>query len=416
MLCNPPAVSGSLVSELSTAATSLRNIPAGALVLLNTWLTPSVFNDPVALWYLTNATTDQRPIDAYVKPDIRDKLVKGEVGDARALLRSVSNISLEFTTDSRKPNVVTAAVSQFGTSGDFNVQMQNSALRLYFSISKQLLNDASNAALQPIKLANIHWLVALLAEAAGDNAAKVASQLKFDEIIGLGTFRGDDQFLLDTYSELGIAAEEKGDEDKAFEYFERFSNISNPSPKESSCHIYATLGVKYRQEGQIDKALECMEKDMQASVKLFGPDHIDTAASYNNLGLAYKGKGDLTNALDYLQRGLTIREKVYGNEEIETAQSHNNLGSTHTSLGNYDKAIEHHNKALAIKKHLLGEEDADVALSLNNIGSAYKSKGDTDNAKKYLELAYAMRTRILGANHPQTLNTKKGLDELTLGA
>jgi tetratricopeptide (TPR) repeat protein len=55
---------------------------------------------------------------------------------------------------------------------------------------------------------------------------------------------------------------------------------------------YNTLGLAYDNKGEYDKALEYYEKDLAISIKTLGAEHPAVATSYNNIAGAYVNKGE----------------------------------------------------------------------------------------------------------------------------
>jgi len=69
---------------------------------------------------------------------------------------------------------------------------------------------------------------------------------------------------------------------------------------------------------------------------VLGPDHPDTATSYNNIGDVYDAKGDYENALVEYRKALEIQLKVLGPDHPDTATSYNNIGAVYDAKGDYE--------------------------------------------------------------------------------
>jgi tetratricopeptide (TPR) repeat protein len=77
--------------------------------------------------------------------------------------------------------------------------------------------------------------------------------------------------------------------------------------------------------GNYDKAIELYNQSLGIQLKVLGPDHPDTAASYNNIGSAYDNKGDYDKAIELYNQSLGIRLKVLGPDHPDTAASKRNI-------------------------------------------------------------------------------------------
>ena len=56
-----------------------------------------------------------------------------------------------------------------------------------------------------------------------------------------------------------------------------------------------------------------------------GPEHPDTAATYNNRAVVFKAQGNYVMALEYYGKALAIRESVLGLKHPDTATTYNDI-------------------------------------------------------------------------------------------
>ena len=63
----------------------------------------------------------------------------------------------------------------------------------------------------------------------------------------------------------------------------------------------------YRNLGDFQHAKDSHAIALDIHLKQLGPDHVDTATSYNNLGIVYRNLGDFQQAKDSHARALDIR-------------------------------------------------------------------------------------------------------------
>jgi len=128
--------------------------------------------------------------------------------------------------------------------------------------------------------------------------------------------------VANTYNNLGGAYRNKGDYDKAIEYYKKaldivlkvYESINGIHP--SVARGYNNLGLAYYDKGDYDRAIEYYKKALDIFLKVYESQngiHPYVANTYNNLGLAYKDKGDYENALKYLKKGVEIIEEIRKN-------------------------------------------------------------------------------------------------------
>lgn len=207
------------------------------------------------------------------------------------------------------------------------------------------------------------------------------------------------------YFILGNVHFDKGDYDKAIEYYQKALTIDlnalGPDHPDMAAS-YNNLGIAYDAKGDYDRAVEYHRQALTIRLKALGANHPDVAQSYNNLGIAYDAKGEDDRAIEYHQKALTIRLKALEPGHPDVAASHNNLGTNYYHKSDYGRAIEYYQKALATRLKALGPDHPDVAASYNNLGVAYNAKGDYDRAIEYYQKALEICRQTLGEDHPYT--------------
>ena len=140
---------------------------------------------------------------------------------------------------------------------------------------------------------------------------------------------------------------------------------------------YNNSGKNFYEKGEYDKAIEYFEQALAILRKKLGEEHLYTANTYDNLGKAYVGKSEFDLPLNY-------------------------SGLPYDDEGIYDKAIECYEKALEIRLKKLGEEHTETVATYDNLGITYASKSEYDKAIKCLEKVLEIRTKKLGKFHMDT--------------
>jgi tetratricopeptide (TPR) repeat protein len=141
------------------------------------------------------------------------------------------------------------------------------------------------------------------------------------------------------------------------------------------CDINVFLGLD-----DLYDALQILNQGLAINEKVYGKEHLATAACYNNIGAVMKAMGDNFEALEMLSQALATFEKAYGKEHPATATAYTNIGSVMQAMGNNVGALEMYNQGLTIREKVYGKEHPDTAESYNNIRLLYQAMGNTVDA------------------------------------
>ena len=155
------------------------------------------------------------------------------------------------------------------------------------------------------------------------------------------------------------------------------------------CDINVFLGL----DDLVD-ALQILNQGLAINEKVYGKEHLATAACYNNIGAVMKAMGDNYEALQMLSQALATFEKVYGKEHPATATAYTNIGSVMQAMGNNVGALEMYNRGLAIREKVYGKEHPDTAESYSNIWLLYQAMGNTVDALKMPNQGLAINEKV----------------------
>ena len=155
------------------------------------------------------------------------------------------------------------------------------------------------------------------------------------------------------------------------------------------CDINVFLGL----DDLVD-ALQILNQGLAINEKVYGKEHLATAACYNNIGALMKAMGDDLDALEMLYQGLATFEKAYGKGHPATATSYSNIGAVMQAMGNNAGALEMYNEGLAIREKVLGKEHLDTAESYNNIGLLMQVMGNNVDALEMLNRGLAIHETV----------------------
>jgi CHAT domain-containing protein/Tfp pilus assembly protein PilF len=151
--------------------------------------------------------------------------------------------------------------------------------------------------------------------------------------------------------------------------------------------------------GKYDEARPLVERILEISERVLGPEHPTVARALYNLALLYYNKGDYARAELHHQRALTIREKSLEPEHPDVAASLNNLALLYSERGSYAKAEQLYGHALTIWDKSLGPEHPHVAAALGNLANVYSKRGDYAKAELLSLRALNIWEKVLGPEH-----------------
>jgi tetratricopeptide (TPR) repeat protein len=191
---------------------------------------------------------------------------------------------------------------------------------------------------------------------------------------------GDVHGMARTYNNLGLVYADKGEWDKTIEFYDKsLETFEKVDDVHGMAQTYGNLGIVYARKGEWDKAIEFYEKSLETKEKV-GNVH-GMAQTYNNLGLVYADKGEWDKAIEFYEKDLKISEKV--GDVHGMAQTYGNLGIAYARKGEWDKAIEFYEKYLKILEKV-GDVHG-MAQTYGNLGLVYADKGEWDKAIKFYE-------------------------------
>jgi tetratricopeptide (TPR) repeat protein len=216
----------------------------------------------------------------------------------------------------------------------------------------------------------------------------------------------------DLLRNLGIVYSNKGNYNKAIEFYERSLDIclkTHGNQHTSTSSIYNNLGLIWRYKGYFKKANDYHIKSLEIDLKIHGDQHPSAAQCYSNLGIICCEIGKHNDSIDYFEKSLAINIKVHGEHHPEVSKNYNNLGNVYAEILNNQNALEYYEKSLMINLKIYGEENPSTGRSYGNLGSIWKDKGDYNKAISYYEKSLPIELKAYGDNHPATARTYSNL-------
>ncbi len=179
---------------------------------------------------------------------------------------------------------------------------------------------------------------------------------------------------------------------------------------EVEADLLSTLGNVFLDLNELTNAAAMHQKALELRKNLYGPEHLDVAASLSSLGAVVCATGGEAPKAEAIHRQvLAMRRKLLGDEHLEVAASLQYLAQALRLQSRYSEAIEAEVAALQIKRKLLGNEHLSVAQSLNLLGTTIYTAGKAEEAEPLLREALELRRRLIGNDN---LAVAAALDDL----
>ncbi|MDI9562412.1 MAG: tetratricopeptide repeat protein [Pseudomonadota bacterium] len=194
------------------------------------------------------------------------------------------------------------------------------------------------------------------------------------------------QQLMLVYNQFGIIYWKSGDLDNAIMFNSRYMSLARElGDTREVATALNNLAVNYSEKGDLDKALEYYEEALRLKT-----DEVDKAPTYDNIAAIYAKKGDYQRAVKYLEKSIEIKKK-YGDYH-GLACSLLNFGDTYRQMKDFDKGLAKLLEGLAMIKKA-GDKFWE-ACAYRYIGWLYMDKGDKTSAKTNLFEAYNLYKSI----------------------
>lgn len=195
----------------------------------------------------------------------------------------------------------------------------------------------------------------------------------------------DKKGLAATLNNLGIVYQDQGDNAKAIEYY-TLSLMKNEEngDKEGKANNLSNIGRLYREQHDTAKAIVYFTSSLKISEEI--DDKRGVAIAYSNIGSIYSDQGNKLKAMEYFTRYLTVSEEI--GDENNIALALGNIGFIYKNLDNNFKALDYLNRSLKMFKEIGNKKW--VATLLTYIGDIYKKNGEIAKATEFYKNALAI--------------------------
>ena len=181
------------------------------------------------------------------------------------------------------------------------------------------------------------------------------------------------------FNSLGIIFYNKGNYDKAINYYSRSLKLREEiGDKKGIAATLNNFGIVYQDQGDNAKAIEYYTLSLKTNEEI--GDKNGEANTLSNIGRIYYEQSDTLKAIDYQTRSLKIRVEI--DDKRGMAIAYNNIGSIYFDQGNKVEAMEYFSRDLKMSEEI-GDKNK-IALALANIGYVYEVKGEGTKALEYL--------------------------------
>jgi signal transduction histidine kinase/AraC-like DNA-binding protein/CheY-like chemotaxis protein len=209
--------------------------------------------------------------------------------------------------------------------------------------------------------------------------------------------KGRPDLAAKSYNGLGVIAYQRGDLQKAEQYFLHAAQLKLDAGLVSHyAMIMTNLSGVFFSMGKYDEALKNLQK---ALPELAGNDNV-LAAAYNSIGGIYQqGYQMLDSAQFYYSKSINLSEK--GNFKDVLISAYHNQGEILIQQKNFTQGVPLLLKALDISKEL--KKDAYTITVLNALSEAYAKSGDLNNALKAKNEAFEISQKLNSSEKQQAI-------------
>ncbi len=226
----------------------------------------------------------------------------------------------------------------------------------------------------------------------------------------------DEEFVILTYNNLGVAYLKKFDTDNSFKYFKKALDLLSKSEiivDDLLPNLYCNIGFLYGIKGEYEKSLEYMIEAKNECMTKFGNESTLLAKIYNNLAMRYFAIGEEDKAMEYTKAGMQMSQKFLGEKNFGLAFAYANLAAIYSEQGRYEEAINILNQAIDVAVGFIGPYNIDVAVMYESIADVYIKNGQEKKALESYETALEIGQKIFDANNSFISKIKNKINKIS---
>lgn len=176
---------------------------------------------------------------------------------------------------------------------------------------------------------------------------------------------------------------------------------------------YSNLALVLTNLKEYQKAKILFEKVMISNIKTFGEEHPNTLITYTNLASVFHKLKDYQFAELFYRKSMVLNKKIFGPDHPITANSLANLSILLQSIGNYNEAQQLIEKAICSDEKNFGHNHPTTALRYWTIATFFRWRKKNKEALQYSKKSLAVLKEKLPADHPNLIQVKQLVEELT---
>ena len=214
----------------------------------------------------------------------------------------------------------------------------------------------------------------------------------------------DEQIKAETITYLGLSHLNLGHSDDALENLQLAEQLFSAEKAESKADCLDAMGLVYSNTENQELAIQYHEQAFAMRRKLFGPQSIQVANTYNNLGRVYL-KDDPLQALIYFNRAKGIYEDQLGNSSRRALRANLNIAFANMEQEEYDEALTILNEVKLIYDATYQEDHPNKAYIQSIIGRVHLQKKEFETSLIKQKEALQIYISLFGEKHPDVANT-----------
>ena len=181
---------------------------------------------------------------------------------------------------------------------------------------------------------------------------------------------------------------------------QRLDSRANQSP-DVQAQIYDRVGRVYQNYAQFDEAERLIRRALDLRTQLYGPVHLDVAASLSHLASLCAVQGDYAKADSLYQEAIGLYERLGARASLAAASSIRGLGLVRRAQGDPEAGVELVREALALQQATLDPESETILATQNDLATLLYNSGHYDEAETLFQQVLLQYRRTLGT-HPST--------------
>ena len=193
---------------------------------------------------------------------------------------------------------------------------------------------------------------------------------------------------------------------------EQIYGILNPEV----ARVYHQLAMLYYQLDEKNAAIELAHKAVIISERTLGIDSNETILSYLNLAMFEHGNRNTNVALSCVRHAMELWKIIYGLNHPDSITTLNNAAVMLQQLQLYKESRQWFEASVAISEEISGKTSVNTATLLFQLAQALVLDQDHKGAVHRMREAYSIFLSKLGADHENTKESEKWLEQLTQNA